>query len=249
MQDHAQYGVGDAGLLKLRAEGHPVVVLAQFFQHSPNILITKRTSNIFSPYELVGKNVMLPENPAGSAAVRAMLLNTLGSMERVSILPRRNDETSLISGQADAVAGYLSNEPFLLKQRGLAINIVDPRSYGIDFYGDNLYTTEKEILTHPERVEKILRATVKGWAHALKNKEAVIDLILAKYNPSISREQLRFEARVIDQMVLADLIPIGDINPRRYARIAEIFHQTGMSPSPAIPEGFFITKSPIIMSG
>ena len=44
----AQYGVGDAGILKLRADGQPVVVLAQIFQHFPSILITKRDGDIFS---------------------------------------------------------------------------------------------------------------------------------------------------------------------------------------------------------
>ena len=127
LRGRAQYGVGDAGLLRLRAEGHPVVVLAQIFQHSPNILITKKASNIFSPYELIDKNIVLPENPASNAAVRAMLLETLGSMERLKILPRVYDDAALISGQVDAVSGSLSNDPFRLKQRGLAISIVDPR--------------------------------------------------------------------------------------------------------------------------
>lgn len=53
--------MGDAGILKLRADGQPVVVLAQIFQNSPSILITKRDIDIFSPYELAGKTVMLPE--------------------------------------------------------------------------------------------------------------------------------------------------------------------------------------------
>ena len=59
----------------------------------------------------------------------------------------------------------------LYEQKGLAINIIDPRSYGIDLYGDNLFTTEREIREHPERVEKVRRATFRGWAYALKNKE------------------------------------------------------------------------------
>jgi two-component system sensor histidine kinase EvgS len=46
--------------------------------------------------------------------------------------------------------GYLSNEPFRLKKKGMAVNIIDPRSYGIDFYGDSFITTNKEIVEHPE---------------------------------------------------------------------------------------------------
>jgi ABC-type nitrate/sulfonate/bicarbonate transport system substrate-binding protein len=35
----AQYGVGDLALLNHRMQGKPVVVLAQVFQHSPQVLI------------------------------------------------------------------------------------------------------------------------------------------------------------------------------------------------------------------
>ncbi len=130
----AQYGIGDSGILKLRSDGQPLVVLAQIFQHSPNILITRRDSNILGTYELTGKTVMLSKEPASSAAVRAMLLETLGSLDRVTVLPHTRD-AEIIDGKADAVAGYLSNEPFHYRQKGLLINIIDPRSYGIDFYG------------------------------------------------------------------------------------------------------------------
>lgn len=238
LDGRAQYGVGDTVILKLRSDGRPLVVLAQIFQHSPNVLITKRDSGIFSPYELVGKTIVLSGDPISSAAVRAMILETLGDLDRITILPRSNNETDYFGGRADAVSGYLSNEPYRLKQAGVAVNIIDPRSYGIDFYGDNLFTTEQEVREHPGRVARVLRATLKGWAYALENKDEIIDLILTKYNPTLDREQLRFEAKVTDQMILADIIPIGDANPRRYARIAELLHHLGMSPSPEIPQGF-----------
>jgi two-component system sensor histidine kinase EvgS len=244
LEGRAQYGVGEAGILKLRADGRPLVLLAQIFQHSPNILMTRRESNIYSPYELKGKNVRLNSGPAGSAAVRAMILETLGGLDQVTIIPRHYDGEEFTDGKADAVAGYLSNEPYRMKQAGLSINIIDPRSYGIDLYGDNLFTTEAEIAAHPERAAKVRRATLKGWAYALKNKEEIIDLILARYNSALDSEQLRFEAKVVDQMILADLIPIGDIYPQRYKRTAEIFHRLGMIPSPSVPEGFLYKQKP-----
>ncbi|MBU1235087.1 MAG: ABC transporter substrate-binding protein [Proteobacteria bacterium] len=243
LEGTAHYGIGDSGILKLRSDGQPLVVLAQIFQHSPNILITRRDSNILDPHELTGKTVMLSKEPASSAAVRAMLQEALGSLDRVTVLPRTRDE-ELIDSQADAVAGYLSNEPFHYRQKGLPINIIDPRSYGIDFYGDNLFTTDDEIRNNPERVKKVLKATLKGWDYALKNKEEIIDIILAKYNPALNREKLRFEAKVIDQMILPDLIPIGDIHPKRYARIAELYHRLGLSASPELPDGFLYRQTP-----
>ena len=162
LEGKAQYGVGDPGLLKLRNQGQPLVVLAQIFQHSPAVLITLRDSGIFSADELIGKKVMISLDDAGSISIQAMILQILGGINRVIIVPHTYHHDELLSGEVDAMSAYLSNEPFKLKIKGVAVNIIDPRSYGIDFYGDNLFTTEKEVNEHPERVDKMIRATLKG---------------------------------------------------------------------------------------
>jgi signal transduction histidine kinase/ABC-type nitrate/sulfonate/bicarbonate transport system substrate-binding protein len=244
LEGKAQYGVGDSGLLKRRAEGKPVVVLAQIFQHSPQILLTRKESGIFSPYELNGKRMMLPVDDIGNVSIQAMLLETLGDINRVKVIPHSYNYDDLADGKTDAMTGYLSNEPFRLKKKGVAVNIIDPRSYGIDFYGDNLFTTESEINDHLERVRRMIRATLKGWAYALENKDEIISLIIKKYNPDLDQDQLRFEAKVVDQMILPDLIPIGDINPRRYERIAETYQRLGLSQSSTVPDGFIYRVKP-----
>ena len=75
LEGKAQYGVGDPSLLKLRMQGQPLVVLAQIFQHSPSVLITRRESGVFSPEELAGKKVMMPLGDFGSAAIQVMILD------------------------------------------------------------------------------------------------------------------------------------------------------------------------------
>ena len=244
LKGNAQYGVGDPGLLALRNQGKPVVVLAQVFQHSPNVLMTRRGSGIFSADELAGKRVMMSVDESGSASIQAMILDAIGDLNRVTFIPHTYNDEKLINGDVDAMSGYLSNEPYRLKTKGLAINIIDLRSYGIDFYGDNLFTKEKEVNEHPERVDKMIRATIKGWVYALEHKDDIIDLILTKYNQDLNREQLRYEAKVIDQMIVPDLAPIGDINPRRYDRIAKTFHQLGMTTASSVPDGFIYATRP-----
>ncbi|MGB5422605.1 MAG: ABC transporter substrate-binding protein, partial [Desulfobacterales bacterium] len=244
LEGKAQYGVGDPSLLKLRMQGQPLVVLAQIFQHSPSVLMTRRESGVFSPEELVGKKVMMPLGDFGSAAIQVMILDALGDLNRLSLIPQTYNHEKLITGDIDAMATYLSNEPFKLKSKGVAVNVIDPRSYGIDFYGDNLFTTEKEVDQQPDRVKKMVRATLKGWEYALEHKDEIIDLILKKYNPALGRNQLGYEAKVVDQMIVPDLVPIGEINPRRYERIAETYRRLGISQSSTVPEGFIYRAKP-----
>jgi len=243
LEGKTQYGIGDPALLRLRCQGKPVVVLAQIFQHSPQVLISKKESDIFSPDDLAGRKVMLATDYIGSVPIRAMILDVFGDMRHITVVPHDYSYTKLIDGEVDAMAAYLSNAPLQLKKQGILVNIMDPRSYGIDFYGDNLFTTEKEIEEHPERVEKMIRATLKGWAYALEHKDEIIELIRNRYNPEIDIDQLRYEAKIIDQMMVPDLIPIGEINPRRYARIAETYQRLGLTKISSVPDGFLYEGS------
>jgi|GEM_PF-882184 len=244
LEGKAQYGVGDPALLKLRMQGKPVVLLAQIFQHSPSVLITRRESGIFSPEGLIGKKVMMPLDDIGSASIQSMIVESLGGLNRILVVPHTYNADKFVSGQVDAMTTYLSNEPYKLKAGGVAVNVIDPRSYGIDFYGDNLFTTEKETNQHPNRVEKILRATLKGWSYALEHKDEIIELIHNKYNPELELDQLQYEAKIVDQMIMPDLVPIGDISLRRYHRIAQAYQQLGISATATLPEGFIYKMSP-----
>src|SRR5258707_10918448 len=81
---------------------------------------------------------------------------------------------------------------------------------GIDFYGDNLCTSEAEVKADPDRVAAFRAASVKGWAYALAHKEATVDLILRSYSAKKSREALLFEAVHTEILVGRDHARIGE---------------------------------------
>lgn len=239
LDNDAQYGISDSGLILERMKGRPVVLLAQIFQRSPFIFISKRNSGIISPYEAVGKKVMIDTQNSSYAPLLAMLLETIGGVDMIEIIPPSFDYKDLKTGKADLMAAYLTNQPYTLKQQGMILNIINPQNYGIDFYGDNLFTTESEVKNHPGRVEKMIRATLKGWDYALKHSEEIIDLILKKYDPELSRDHLLYEAKMIDQMIIPELIPIGEVLTERYDWIAETYARLGMAKRDYDLTGFF----------
>ena len=192
---NAQYGVADSGLLLSRIQGKPVVLLAQVFQHSPLVFITLQKSGLRTPFDLAGKTVMMPEEASGYPSLSALLLKALGEKGKPVLVGETFRNEDLIEGKADAMVGYSTDQPFWFQDKGHPVNIIDPRDYGIDFYGDNLFTTEAEIRGHPERVAAVVRATLKGWKYALDHPDELIDLILKKYNTQeFSRGHLAFEA-------------------------------------------------------
>lgn len=238
LSGEAEYGISDASLLMRRWQGEPVVILSQIFQHSPVVFITKRENNILVPEDLIGKQVMANKDTIGFFVLKAMFMDSPDRLDKISFVPQNYNIDDLVDGKIDAMAGCLSNQPFKLKQIGVKFDIIDPRKHGVDLYGDNLFTKENEIARHPLRVKKMIRASIKGWTWALSHKPEIFDIIRKKYNPKISVAQLAYEAEIIEQMMLPDLIPIGQTSTMRYEKIARMYHEMGESPSRKFPGGF-----------
>ena len=181
------------------------------------------------------------------AGIEHAEFDTLGGPKNIKFVQHTFTSEDLINGSVDAISGYITDQPFALEQQGIAVNVINPRDYGIDFYGDNLFTTEQEIQQHPDRVEKIIRATIKGWQYALNHPEEIIDHILLKYNPALNRQQLEYEARAIKQMILPDEVPLGSIAPRRFKDIARLHQSTGVELKPERLENY-IYQQPLIFN-
>lgn len=219
------FAVGDTGILSYYARGEPIVALAAIFQHNPLVFVAKQSSGIISPYEMQGKKVMFDSVGAGDAPLRAMLAD----VPNYTLLKQSFNPNDLINDKVDVISAYLSNELFYFQEKGIKINIINPQSYGIDFYGDMLFTSQQQVNIHPERVEKFRRASLKGWQYALDHPEQLITLIHQKYNRKLSLAHLRFEAGITRKLILPDSIPLGQIDTHRLERVADVYAQLKMS--------------------
>ena len=230
----ADFGVGTSGALIARAQGQPIVVLAAVFQHSPAILLLPRRTGVTSVFAV--QDLLLMDTP-GSEDIAAMLKLAGVDYARMPRVKHNGDPRDLVSAKADAMVAYSTNEPFVLEQLGIPYLAFSPRASGIDFYSDNLITSEKQIKTHPERVAAFRAASLKGWEYALSHKDEIVDLILRRYSQAKNREALLFEANQTEVLVQPDLIELGYQNPARWRAIAETYHSLGMLPDAKVPEG------------
>ncbi|MEX0614701.1 MAG: ABC transporter substrate-binding protein, partial [Methylophaga sp.] len=227
----AEYGIGDMGLLAQYANGTPIKALAAIFQHDALVLISKRNSEIASPYELRGKRIMFDQSVGNSVMLNALLADAGLTPGDYQHLPLSRDINSLINDETEVMSGYITDQPFRLRQQGIAINIINPQSYGFDFYGDILFTSDRELRHYPDRATRFKRASIKGWRYALEHPEEIIDHIVNNYETQLSREQLRYEAQEIRKLILPDLIPIGQLEVSRLRRAANIYHRLGIAPA------------------
>lgn len=242
LQGRAQYAEANSELLYARLQGKPLVALAVLGQHSPSVLLTRRVDKLNTPQDLIGKRVMMV---GGSDDVDflAMFRNEGIDPARIQIQPSSYDLRDLAEGRTDAFNAYQTNEPYLLRQLGFEPVAITPRTYGIDFYSDILFTTEDELKQHPDRVKRFRAATLKGWEYAFDHQDEIIDLVLNKYHANKTREHLVYEADTLRQLFLPDLIEIGHMNPGRWRHMADTFVSLDMAPQTYSLEGFIYDPS------
>ncbi len=246
LSGRAEFGVLASELVRLRLEGKPLVAVAAIFQESPLCFVTLADSLISSPADLIGKRVQLDD---GDIELRALLRSAGVPITDLIVSPRSRNIEDLVERRTDAIAGYVSSEPNILRLRGAPVSVIRPTNYGVDLYGDTLFTSEVQLREHPARVAAFRRATLRGWQYALDHRDQVIDSLMTRHGGAErgqTRDLLRFEATSVRDLILPDLIALGEINRDRVQRTARMLTGLGLvaPPAPAALTGFVFDPSP-----
>lgn len=235
----AEFGVGTTDLLMMRAAGQPVVVLGVIYQHSPLALMLDGNSGIHNIHHLArGKLMIEPHSAELFAYLRAEGLDP----KHLNLVEHTFDIGDLKSGQVDAMSVYSTDEPYQYEKEVGPVRLFRPIDGGVDFYGDNLFTTERIIKRDPKMVRAFLDASLEGWRYAMSHQEEIVDLILAEYSDRKSRDNLLYEARQSADLILADVVPVGFINPARWERIAHHYAGQGLLPKDMSLNGFIYDR-------
>ena len=237
----AQYGVGNSSLLLARNAGRPVVVLAVIFQHSPLVLVMRGDNDAQSIHDLIGKRVMIEPQ---SDELLAYLKQEGITPDRFVQVEHSFEPQDLISGRVDAISAYSTNELFYLDRARLPYQLYTPRSVGIDFYGDNLFTSAQELREHPQRAAAFRTASLRGWKYAMDHPGEIARLIQDRYSSRHPLEFYLFEAGEMVPLLRQDLIEIGYMNPGRWRHIAGIYSDRGLLPPDVTLEGFLFDPHP-----
>ena len=247
LEHKAEFGVDDgADLIFRRLQGAPVVALAAIFQHSPHVIISKQSTGVRHPADLVGRKVLITQDE-GSAQILAMFrregvkVNSLYDEKPVRFAPHSWNVEDLIEKRADAMTAYVTEIPRFKRQYGFEPAILNPLDYGVDFYSDTLFTSSEFLKAEPEVVERFRRASLKGWQFAMANPGVIADLILAL--PSTrqnkpDRQALLDEAQAMDNIVLPKLVEMGNMNYGRWEKMAKTYQELGMVNSVSNLDGF-----------
>ncbi|MEJ7694680.1 ABC transporter substrate-binding protein [Daejeonella sp.] len=243
----AEFGVTGADIINHHIAKKPVVVISAIFQHSPYVFLTLADSKINTATDLAGKRIMASEDQ-GWPLLKALFIREGIPMNKIKIVAHNWNHQDLISGKVDAITAYSTVEPNQIRKLGYNVTLIRPIDYGIDFYGDVLFTTRSIANDEPEKVEKFNAACLKGWVYAMSHPSEMADYILTLpgvKQRGVSKEDLLNEAEEMQKLILPDLVEMGHMNPGRWQSMLDVYKQIGIAQKTDSINGFLFADASV----
>ena len=224
MSGRVEFAVGRSSLLIGSATDNNIVAMLAAFQHSPLMLLTKKQSGIMRPTDLRGKRIMITNDAKRVGELLAMLLQSGISSSDFIQQQHSYNVQDLIEGKTDAMASYISNEPYIMAQQGVKYNIIHPKDFGFDMYSDILFTSREFARKNPELTERFYRASIRGWEYAFNHIPETAEVILNGYNSqNKTLEALMFEGRELKKLAYDENGDFGTLSLNKFNQMAQVY--------------------------
>ncbi|MDF2958731.1 MAG: hypothetical protein K0S39_466 [Paenibacillus sp.] len=187
----AQFGMANGDdILVARQEGIPIVAIATSMQKSPQALFYhKEDTGIKGFGDLNGHKVYV-----ASTASYWQYIKKKFKLDNAQEMKYTGQLVNFVNDPNAVTQGYITSEPFTLKQQNVDIGTLLVADSGYGIYAGVYFTTEKMIAEHPDQVKAFVEATVKGWDYYKTNYEEINPFIKEK-NPDMGLDMMKFSAQ------------------------------------------------------
>ncbi|HWL12808.1 MAG TPA: ABC transporter substrate-binding protein [Ureibacillus sp.] len=224
-----------ASLLPNIEQGMPLVQIAQIYQESGLLLVSKKDAGITSPKDLEGKKV---GNWMGGNEFELLALFDKYGLDPNSDLSLEKQAFTMdqfIAGELDAASAMTYNEYHVVLESGVPasdLNVIDMNDEGVAMLEDNLFANKEWLEANKETAAKFLRASIKGWKDAIEDPEGAVDIIMAESEEgSSTREHQLTMMEEVAKLIVPEGFnadDIGKTNPDMFQQTADIAHKFGV---------------------
>ena len=225
-EGRAQFATGGGEVVVRTAQGQPLLLLAPIFQRSGAGIYYRAEDDLASPGALADVKVgRLPASDLLDIELVTALKAEGLDPEKVKSVPLEPGQNvaALVDRRVEAVPGSAWDLPWRAHEKGLAVKVINPADYRVEFYGDTLFTVRRFAEAKPEVARAFRAASLKGWEYALTHQNEIADRLLAELPrlPGIADPAgfIRYQAELARALARFPAVALGHSNPDRWNRI------------------------------
>ena len=165
--------------------GADLTIIGAGYQKNPFCIISLAGKPIKSPKDLIGKKIGVSSSnlPIWNAFLAA---NGIASSQ-VTTVTIDFDPTPLVSGEVDGFVGFYTNEPIILKQKGVKVATMLLNDFGYPLL-EEVYIVKTTSLKDPTKRKEIvalMKAESAGWTQAIAKPTLGAVLATKKYGKDL----------------------------------------------------------------
>jgi NitT/TauT family transport system substrate-binding protein len=239
----ADFGVDwVASFLAFRDKGLPIIDIAQVYQSSGLMLISRKSANINSAEDLKGKNVGVWYGGNEFEFLALMDKLQYDPDKDLNVIKQGFTMDPFLAGQMDAASAMTYNEFQVVLESGVSpgdLNVIRYNDEGVGMLEDNLFTTQDTVANKPDLVQRFVRASLKGWQDSINDQANAVSTVMKYVEPgsTTADHQTRMMSEVAKLImppgVTADQLGVMDAN--RFATTADIAYKFHVISAPADP--------------
>ncbi|MDD2860200.1 MAG: ABC transporter substrate-binding protein [Acidiphilium sp.] len=212
----------------------PFIAVAAMFQKDPDILLAHRSTGETSFAALKGKPI------AVSSDTRASWWLFLAHKYHYSDSQLRPYDFNLapfFTNKNLAVQGFLTSEPFLVKQKtGHYPVVLRLDKAGFDGYAQLVATSKKLVASDPSLVQRFVAASAAGWKSYLDGNPAPAFALIRKANPDMTMPLLKYGYDTLKKDGIVEsgdtkTLGIGAMTNARWKGFYDQMRDAGMYPA------------------
>lgn len=224
-----------ASLLTSQEQEMPLVQIAQIYQKSGLVLVSKKETGITAPADLKDKKV---GNWMGGNEFEILALfdkYKLDSNKDLNFTKQGFTMDQFLGGDIDVASAMTYNEYQVVLESGIKaedLNVIDMNAEGVAMLEDNLFANKEWLADNKETAAKFVRASLKGWKDAIANPSVAVDSVmkLAEDGSTTAEHQLKMMEEV-SKLILPegfDSAKMGYTDAAAFQQTADIALQFGV---------------------
>ena len=178
----ADVGISDAPtVLTAISKGANLKMVAVVYDKAGNNVFFRKSANIKTPKDLVGKKIAVP--PADSHRVLWPAFAAINGIDPASVtlvnIKPEGKQAIVAAGEVDGSFDLYTSYAIWDKVLGKGeVGNLLWADFGLPIYGHTYFVNNDLLQKNPKLVERFLRATHKGWRDAKANPKASIDAMV-----------------------------------------------------------------------